>query len=69
MNPPSKFELPGLSVTLPFFIRRIRVSLKPRSGAADRIPYDPAAPDRDPSLTWVGHSTFLVRMDGVTFIT
>jgi N-acyl-phosphatidylethanolamine-hydrolysing phospholipase D len=69
MNPPSKFELPGLSVTLPFFLRRIRVSLRPRSGAADRIPYDPAALGRDPSLTWVGHSTFLVRMDGVTFIT
>ena len=33
------------------------------------MPYDPAALGRDPSLTWVGHSTFLVRMDGVTFIT
>jgi N-acyl-phosphatidylethanolamine-hydrolysing phospholipase D len=24
---------------------------------------------REPSLTWIGHSTFLVRMDGVTFLT
>ncbi len=33
------------------------------------MPYDPAALRREPSLTWVGHSTFLVRMDGVTFMT
>jgi len=31
--------------------------------------YDPAAVLREPSLTWIGHSTFLVRMDGVAFIT
>ncbi len=69
MNPPSKFELPGLSVTLPFFLRRIWVSLRPRAGGAERIAYDPAAILREPSLTWIGHSTFLVRMDGVAFIT
>jgi N-acyl-phosphatidylethanolamine-hydrolysing phospholipase D len=61
--------MPGLGVTLPFFARRMWVSLKPRPGAASRIPYDAEALARDPSLTWIGHSTFLVRMDGVTFLT
>jgi N-acyl-phosphatidylethanolamine-hydrolysing phospholipase D len=63
------WEMPGAGVTLPFFFRRIRVSLKPRSGAAPSMPYDASAILREPSLTWIGHSTFLVRMDGVTFLT
>jgi N-acyl-phosphatidylethanolamine-hydrolysing phospholipase D len=54
---------------LAFFARRVWVTLKPRSGVAPRVPYDPAAMARTPSLTWIGHSTFLVRMDGVTFLT
>jgi len=56
-------------VTLPFFLRRIRVSFKPRPGAADRMAYDAAALLREPSLTWIGHSSFLVRMDGASFLT
>ena len=59
----------GLIDGLRFFGRRIRVSITPRSGAAPRVPYDSAALARSPSLTWVGHSTFLVRMDGVAFLT
>jgi N-acyl-phosphatidylethanolamine-hydrolysing phospholipase D len=54
---------------LGFFGRRIWVTLAPRPGAAPRVPYDSAAIARSPSLTWIGHSTFLVRMDGVTFLT
>jgi N-acyl-phosphatidylethanolamine-hydrolysing phospholipase D len=54
---------------LGFFGRRIWVTLVPRPGAAPRVPYDRAAIARSPSLTWIGHSTFLVRMDGVTFLT
>ena len=33
------------------------------------MPYDPAALLENPSITWIGHATFLVRMDGVTFLT
>jgi N-acyl-phosphatidylethanolamine-hydrolysing phospholipase D len=33
------------------------------------VQYDSSAIAREPSLTWIGHSTFLVRMDGVTFLT
>lgn len=68
-------DLPGgapsasLGTTLSFFARRIWVTLRPRPGAAPRLPYDTAAIARSPSLTWIGHSTFLVRMDGVTFLT
>jgi N-acyl-phosphatidylethanolamine-hydrolysing phospholipase D len=61
--------LPGLRVTLPFFLRRIRISLKPRPGAAPQVPYDAKALLKEPSLTWIGHSTFLVRMDRVSFLT
>jgi N-acyl-phosphatidylethanolamine-hydrolysing phospholipase D len=40
-----------------------------RTGAAVRVPYDSRAIARSPSLTWIGHATFLVRMDDVTFLT
>jgi N-acyl-phosphatidylethanolamine-hydrolysing phospholipase D len=54
---------------LAFFARRIWVTLVPRPGAAALVPYDSAAIAQNPSLTWIGHSTFLVRMDSVTFLT
>ena len=59
----------GLSVVLPFFARRAAVSLFPRPGAAPRVPFDPAALLADPSVTWIGHATLLVRMEGTTFLT
>lgn len=59
----------GFFAAVAFFGRRIRVSLAPRPGAAAALPHDPTAIARSPSLTWIGHSTFLVRMDGATFLT
>ncbi len=59
----------GLGVALPFFARRAWVSLRPRPGAAPRVEHDPAALQRNPSLTWIGHSTFFGRLDGVSFLT
>jgi N-acyl-phosphatidylethanolamine-hydrolysing phospholipase D len=61
--------MPGIAVTLPFFIRRIWVSLRPRPGAAQTVPFDRSSLARVPNITWVGHSTFLVQMEGVTFLT
>jgi N-acyl-phosphatidylethanolamine-hydrolysing phospholipase D len=58
-----------IRVALPFFWRRLRASRHPRPGGAGVVPYDPAALTRNPALTWVGHATFLVRMDGATFLT
>lgn len=68
-NPAGEMKMPALSVTLPFFLRRIQVSLKPRPGAAPIVPFDRSAIAQEPSLTWIGHSTFLLRMDGVGFLT
>lgn len=59
----------GLGVALPFFARRMWVSLRRRRGAAPRVPFEPAALGHNPSVTWIGHATFLVRMDGATFLT
>lgn len=52
-----------------FWARKVRTSLVQRPGAAAFVSYDAAAIAHNPSLTWIGHSTFLVRMDGVTFLT
>jgi len=55
--------------TAGFLVRRIWVALVRRPGAAARVPYDSEAIARSPTITWIGHSAFLVRMDGVTFLT
>jgi N-acyl-phosphatidylethanolamine-hydrolysing phospholipase D len=64
----------GLSVRLPFFWRRVSGSFRDRPGAPDRIENDGAflrenATHSEPTVTWVGHSTLLVQMDHVTFLT
>ena len=56
-------------VALPFFWRRMRASLHPRSGAAPTVPFDPKALERNPAVTWIGHATFYVRMDDAAFLT
>jgi N-acyl-phosphatidylethanolamine-hydrolysing phospholipase D len=61
--------LPSPRVALPFLWRRLRASLRPRPGRAPVVAFDPAALDRDPALTWIGHATFYVRMDGAAFLT
>jgi len=61
--------LPGVGAMLPFFAGKIWTSLVPRPGGARLVPYGREAILRNPSITWIGHSTMLVRMDGVTFVT
>ncbi len=58
-----------IGVQLPFFLRKAWTSLVGRGGAAPRVPYDLQALRHNPGITWIGHATFLVRMDGVTFLT
>jgi N-acyl-phosphatidylethanolamine-hydrolysing phospholipase D len=53
----------------PFLLGRAWTSFVGRPGAAPRVRFDPEAMQHNPSITWIGHSTFLVRMDGVTFLT
>jgi len=69
MNPAGSRSWPGPGITLPFFARKAWTSIVGRDGAAPRVAYDPAAMLANPSVTWIGHSTFLVRMDGMTFLT
>jgi N-acyl-phosphatidylethanolamine-hydrolysing phospholipase D len=54
---------------LPFLARRARLSLRPRGGAAPVVPFDRAALAGEATVTWVGHASLLVRIDGVTFLT
>ena len=66
---------PALSVSLPFVLRRAGAMLSPPRDLAARRISDGAARLADaaaldaPTVTWVGHSTLLVRMAGVTFLT
>ena len=69
MNDGGSRPWPGPQVTIPFFFRKAWTSVVGRSGAAPRVPYDREALLHNPSITWIGHSTMLVRMDGVTFLT
>ena len=60
---------PAPGIVLPFLWRRLRASLRPREGAAQRIAHEPSALALDPGLTWIGHATFLAHLDGVRFLT
>jgi N-acyl-phosphatidylethanolamine-hydrolysing phospholipase D len=53
----------------PFLLRMAGRTLVDPDGAPPVVPFDPAAIAKNPSITWIGHSTMLVRMDGVTFLT
>lgn len=64
----------GLDVTVPFLVRRLAASFFDRSGAPPRVANDGAVLRAGPApgaatVTWIGHATLLVQMDGVTFLT
>ena len=59
----------GPAVMAPFLLRRLWLSVVPRKGGAPLVPPDPSALAASPGLTWIGHASFLVRMDGATFLT
>ena len=61
--------MPGIGEMLPFLLRKAWTSLSHRGGAAPWVPFDRAAVAHNPSVTWIGHATLLVRMDGVAFLT
>jgi N-acyl-phosphatidylethanolamine-hydrolysing phospholipase D len=68
-NADQGLERGGLGVALPFFLRKAWTTIRPRAGAAPLVPFDRRAIMQNPSITWIGHATFLVRMDGITFLT
>jgi N-acyl-phosphatidylethanolamine-hydrolysing phospholipase D len=57
------------AVVVPFLLRRMWLSIVPRTGGAPAMAPDPSALGVNPGLTWIGHASFLVRMDGATFLT
>lgn len=64
----------SFSVHFPFFLRRIAGTFRSRPGAPEIAANDGAwlrenAHHSVPTVTWVGHSTLLVQMDHVTFLT
>lgn len=59
---------------MPFFVRRVLGSFGDRPGAPSRVDNDGGAlransGGTETTVTWVGHATLLVQIDGVTFLT
>ena len=69
-------NLPGVSIKVraPFFARRVATAFKSKDGAPKRIANDGsslrlATAASEPTATWIGHATFLVQMENLTFLT
>jgi N-acyl-phosphatidylethanolamine-hydrolysing phospholipase D len=60
---------PSFGTMWGFLLSKAWQSFGEQTGGAASVPFDRAALGHNPSLTWIGHATFLVRMDGVTFLT
>jgi N-acyl-phosphatidylethanolamine-hydrolysing phospholipase D len=54
------------------FARMVRTTFRPRTADLPRVPNDGAllrADLREPTITWIGHATFLVQLEGVNLLT
>ena len=67
------FSRPSAWTRWSFVVRRLlSTSFSPRAFDAPRVPNDGAvlrAGTMNPSVTWIGHATVLVQMNGVNFLT
>lgn len=73
-NPIGDLDKGSLGVRLPFMLRRFGTYFRSSDGAPERMLNDGSAlrlnaAAMTPMITWVGHSTFVVQMGGVTFLT
>lgn len=80
-NEAGRFENPGgplargsASLRISFLLGRVGRSLRAADGAAARVPNDGSflrenAGAGTATVTWVGHATLLVQMDGLSFLT
>ena len=59
------------AVQLSFFMRRFATVFRTGSGAPNLMPNDGVLlrDSSTPRITWIGHATLLVQMDGVNFLT
>lgn len=74
LNAAGPIERAGPSVTVPFFLRRVAGTFSERPNPPERVANDGAwlranAKGSEPSITWVGHATFVVQLGHVTFLT
>lgn len=69
LNPSGARPRAGSGEMFQFLFGRVWSSLVEQRPGAAWVPFDRAAMAHNPSITWIGHATFLVRMDGVTFLT
>jgi len=74
LNPTGPLSHGSFGVRFPFFLRRFGGFFRSRPGAPDRVANDGAllrenARHSVPTVTWIGHSTLLVQMDHMTFLT
>lgn len=72
-NTSPAYELAPTGVRTRFFLARVWSStFSPRTANLPRVPNDGAAlraNRTEPTVTWVGHSTLLVQLDGVNVLT
>lgn len=70
VNGSGRHQQAGLDVTIPFFARKVWTIATGRPGAAPRVPFDRSIlSGSNPTVTWIGHATMLVRMGGMAFVT
>ncbi len=72
-NPDPEFKRPGVGARWGFLVRRAWASLvSPPTFTAARMANDGSrlrAASEQPSVTWIGHSTLLVQLEGVNILT
>ena len=72
-NPNADFSRPSTWTRWSFVVRRLwTTSMTPRTFVAPRVANDGAilrAGSVNPSITWIGHSTLLVQINGVNILT
>ena len=68
------FERPGPGVFVPFALRRLAKIFRSPTGLPEQVENDGAllrenAGTGATTLTWIGHATLLVQLDGLSFLT
>ena len=71
-NRAEKLDSGKKSVRIGFFFRRVTSGLRSDSGKPNQVENDGSflrSNTETPTITWVGHATFLVQMDGINILT